>query len=68
MAERRPTYLVPAAAMQEAFDKGVPLLLLPPEFPDGEEQQKALSELFLGVVFNGSADRVDIRRTEQIWP
>lgn len=70
MAERKrkPTYVIPVVAMQEAFDKKLPLLLLPPDFPEGDEQNKALAVLFAGVVVHGSQDRVDIRRTEQIWP
>lgn len=64
MAKRRDTYIVTISpAMQEAFDKGMPVLLLPPDWPPGNDQ---LLKLFIDVTVRGSKDVVYIQNTEKV--
>jgi hypothetical protein len=60
---RRSTYIVPTDGMQGAFDRGEPVLLLPPDWPEGND---ALMALFIDVVMKGSEGRLRIMPTEAV--
>lgn len=65
MDRRRVTYIVSTDGMQEAFDKGMPIMLLPPDWPDGN---KPLMDLFIDIILKGSKDRLRIMPTEAKEP
>jgi len=59
--------VTPAESMREAFEAGVPVLMLPPDWPeDATESEQKLMTLFMDVVFRGSEGRVRIHRTVSV--
>ncbi len=62
--KKRPvTYIVPTDWLQQAFDKQMPVLLLPPDWPEGNGP---LLRLFVDVVLKGSEGLVRIMQTEGV--
>lgn len=56
--------VTPNESLAEAFGNGMPVLLLPPDWPADQEVSNArLLKLFMDVALRGSAGRVRIHRT-----